>query len=221
MFACALCAARASTPFVLCTSVRPCCLVGTLFSGFPNLPAAVLRLDIGFILNVADDILNFFEFEAPQLLPPPPKRGAVAAGAAQASEAGGNGGGVPPSTSYSSSGQQLTPARRPLVYCKLGVADYGLDAGIRRVFGEAVRFAALARAGASGGGGNLLVHCRFGMNRSPTVATAVLMELEGLSLREAWRGLKACCPYAYPQLDNRRELVRFEASTRGLLWGVV
>jgi protein-tyrosine phosphatase len=39
----------------------------------------------------------------------------------------------------------------------------------------------------------VLVHCRFGMNRSPAVLTAVLMELEGLSLKHAWQSLKSLC----------------------------
>ena len=36
------------------------------------------------------------------------------------------------------------------------------------------------------------------------------MELEGLTLRDSWTSLKALCSSAYPQEDNRGELVAFE-----------
>jgi hypothetical protein len=53
------------------------------------------------------------------------------------------------------------------------------------------------------------------MNRSPTVAVALLMAVEGLSLRDAWTDLKRSCPSAYPQPDNREELVRWERLLTG------
>jgi len=42
------------------------------------------------------------------------------------------------------------------------------------------------------------------------VATAVLMQLEGLSLKEAWEQVKKAHHSAFPQPDNRAALVRYE-----------
>jgi hypothetical protein len=74
------------------------------------------RLDIGFVLNVADDIRNFFEFEAAAAAPP---------SASSASWSSSPGRLPRPSSSgaLAAAGQRpssLPPARRTLVYCKLG-----------------------------------------------------------------------------------------------------
>lgn len=68
-------------------------------------------------------------------------------------------------------------------YLQLGVADFGADAGIARVFPAAGRFVETALQTA---GGRMLIHCANGSNRSVTVAIAVLMQNFSLSLAEAW-----------------------------------
>ena len=68
-------------------------------------------------------------------------------------------------------------------YLQLGVADFGADAGIARVFPAAGRFVETALQTA---GGRVLIHCANGSNRSVTVAIAVLMQNFSLSLAEAW-----------------------------------
>lgn len=90
--------------------------------------------------------------------------------------------------------------------------DYGYDEGIERIFEEASLFAQRARemyvynghgddrnsAAADGkgkgapapAGSRLLIHCRYGLNRSPTVVVALLMTIEGMSLRDAWREVR-------------------------------
>jgi len=53
---------------------------------------------------------------------------------------------------------------------------------------------------------NFSLHCHL----NSQVATAVLMQLEGLSLKEAWEQVKKAHHSAFPQPDNRAALVRYE-----------
>ena len=124
----------------------------------------------------SDDIRNFFEHETPldrsaaATPPPTPPRASLSfrgsSNVSGSSDGSGSAGGP--------AGRSATPpfvgvGARPIAYCQLGVRDYGQDPGIARVFEAAARFAADARDASARGGGNLLIHCRFGMNRSPTV----------------------------------------------------
>ena len=82
-----------------------------------------------------------------------------------------------------------------LRYKNLRVKDYGYDAGISRIFEEAAAFGRQVRQRYEGvssrdkgpvtpnteeafkPGSRLLVHCRYGLNRSPTVVVAMLMQV--------------------------------------------
>lgn len=57
--------------------------------------------------------------------------------------------------------------------------------------------AALMVADLMAGGRTVLVHCRAGLERSPTVACAALM-LQGWSLDAAYRRVTECRPHALP-----------------------
>ena len=76
----------------------------------------------------------------------------------------------------------VSPPDSGITYLRLDVADFGADAGIRRVFSRAHAFVAEALAAGNG----VLIHCANGSNRSPTVAIAVLMHLYSWSLADAW-----------------------------------
>jgi len=93
-------------------------------------------------------------------------------------------------------------------YLRLEVKDMGLDEGISRVFESGISFVKEAH-------GPVLIHCKYGMNRSATMMIAVVMELTGWTLREAVDHVKAKRPVITPMTDNQRELAAFERKKRG------
>ena len=99
------------------------------------------------------------------------------------------------------------------IYCNLNVTDFGGDAGISRVFDQAVDFirkATLASEPEPGEGPGILVHCANGSNRSATVVIACLMILQGLDLKTAFDTVKKAHHKTHPLGDNRRQLMDFE-----------
>ena len=98
-----------------------------------------------------------------------------------------------------------------LVYENLGVGDFGTDAGIARVFPQAILFSRRAA-----GEGRLLVHCANGSNRSATVAIAVCMALKNLALADAWELVCERRTEAAPLRDNRAQLLEYEQETCGV-----
>ena|SRR3990167_5110233 len=98
-------------------------------------------------------------------------------------------------------------------YCNLHVADLGTDAGISRVFAKATLFvqSALKENPSS----KVLVHCAHGANRSATVVIALLMQLENLTLREAWIQVRRRRRFVSPLKDNQQELAKFEIQLHG------
>merc|ERR1712004_646111 len=68
-------------------------------------------------------------------------------------------------------------------YLHREIVDGGFDDSIVEVFSEAADFVREARDAH----GCALVHCYAGVNRSATVAMAVLMQIEDWTLAEAWR----------------------------------
>ena len=107
---------------------------------------------------------------------------------------------------------EADPAASFLTYRCLGIADFGGDAGIRRTFAAAAAFTREARA-SRGGTWRLLVHCANGSNRSATVAMALLMDTQGMTLAQAWALVKARRPAASPLADNRAQLLQHELVT--------
>ena len=100
-------------------------------------------------------------------------------------------------------------AEEGLTYLQLGVVDFGGDAGIMRVFDDAIAF---VNGVFRSDNGRVLIHCANGSNRSSTVAIAVLMGALGMSLAQAWALVHARRAEARPLQDNRRQLLAFESS---------
>jgi 3-oxoacyl-[acyl-carrier-protein] synthase III len=71
-------------------------------------------------------------------------------------------------------------------YLKLGIKDFGADAGIHRCFSDAMNFVQLALQQEKS---KILIHCANGSNRSVTITIAILMRLHGTSLSFALRSL--------------------------------
>ena len=87
-------------------------------------------------------------------------------------------------------------------YLNLNIGDFGTDKGISRVFDQAAQH--MKR------GQNLLIHCANGSNRSATVAMAVLMIVEGVTLCVAWEKVCTRHKQSAPLTDNRLQLLLFE-----------
>ena len=66
---------------------------------------------------------------------------------------------------------------------------------------------------ASASGRNVAVHCRGGIERSATVAAAVLIRREGLSAEEALRKLRTIAPQANPLPHQRAALEEWAESS--------
>ena len=102
------------------------------------------------------------------------------------------------------------------VYCNLNVTDFGGDAGISRVFDQAVDFIRKATLNCEsdepGVGPGILVHCANGSNRSSAVVIACLMILQGLDLETAFDTVKKAHKKTHPLGDNRKQLMDFERS---------
>lgn len=103
------------------------------------------------------------------------------------------------------------PIERRISHLRLEVSDFGTDAGISRVFPKAAAFI----KGAWECGGNVLVHCANGTNRSATVTVAICMILWDMSLIDSWSMVCSCRPSMAPLADNRAELIKYELKIRG------
>ena len=69
------------------------------------------------------------------------------------------------------------------VYERLDVADGGRDPGISRVFPKAIGFYTISN---TNGDGNMLVHCKYGVNRSATIMVLLVKHITGMSLQDAY-----------------------------------
>jgi hypothetical protein len=98
-------------------------------------------------------------------------------------------------------------------YLRLEVKDMGMDQGISRVFDSGISFVKDRKD--NKGNDGVLIHCKYGMNRSATMMIAVVMELQGWSLRETVEHVKKRRPVITPLSDNQRELAAFEVKLRG------
>lgn len=57
---------------------------------------------------------------------------------------------------------------------------------------------------------NILVHCKAGISRSPTIAIAYLMKWKRLHLQEAYEFVKQCRPQISPNLNFMGQLMNYE-----------
>jgi len=94
-------------------------------------------------------------------------------------------------------------------YAQLHVKDYGEDAGISRVFEEAKEFIEKCKEEK----GKVLVHCYHGMNRSVTVTIALVMMLEGITLKNSLFQVNNVRSTSI-DWDNVVELINFEKKIR-------
>ena len=63
--------------------------------------------------------------------------------------------------------------------------------------------------------GRVLLNCYHGINRSATVAMAVLMNIEGISLQEAWTLIKERRQLVNPFEGNKAKIAAWEKADRG------
>jgi protein-tyrosine phosphatase len=93
------------------------------------------------------------------------------------------------------------------------VSDFG-DTNLVPVFSACNEFIAAAKSE----GATILVHCRHGQNRSPTVVLAYLMEREGVSLKDAYHLVSTVRPNvavheAYFEQLRQLEISRYGANS--------
>lgn len=94
-------------------------------------------------------------------------------------------------------------------YLHYKIEDGGKDPKIVECFEAATCFVRQALEN----GDRVLVHCFMGINRSATVAIAVLMNIEGWTLREAYEHVKACRSIS-PFEGNKAKIALWELKTR-------
>jgi len=97
-----------------------------------------------------------------------------------------------------------------LKYFHMNIEDGGYDSSIVDAFTIAASFVEAAAKE----GGKVLIHCAMGVNRSATIAMAVLMQLQGWSLREAYEHVKARRPCIGPAKGNLEKIAAWELETR-------
>ena len=73
------------------------------------------------------------------------------------------------------------PTYNQFYYCRLDVKDGGRDSGISRVFPYAIKFVDLA------GDNGVLIHCKYGTNRSPTIAAVIVQHKLGIPMEQAYQ----------------------------------
>jgi len=96
-------------------------------------------------------------------------------------------------------------------YLHCEVVDGGGDESIVAAFQAVTEFVREATTQ----GGVVLLHCLMGINRSATVSMAVLMNLEGWTLQQAFEHVTKCRTCVSPFRGNRRFIAEWELETRG------
>lgn len=97
-------------------------------------------------------------------------------------------------------------------YMHVKIVDGGQDASIVACFEGATAF--VKDAAAASADNKVLVHCFMGINRSATVAMAVMMNLEGIDLRQAYEHAKLQRSRVEPFQGNNEKIACWELETR-------
>lgn len=91
------------------------------------------------------------------------------------------------------------------IYERLDVADGGRDPGISRVFPKATRFYTMANTNKDG---NMLVHCKYGINRSAAIMVLLVKHITGMSLQDSYNYV-ASRRRINILPDNQKELINY------------
>jgi len=67
----------------------------------------------------------------------------------------------------------------------------------------------------------VLIHCHAGVSRSPTIVLALLLQLRGMSLIEAWTHVKGLRPKVNPNAGFCQQLCDVELALRGRQTAIV
>ena len=86
-----------------------------------------------------------------------------------------------------------------------------VDANILSILEPSITFIESAKAL----GGACLVHCSFGMSRSPSIVLGYLMHTEQMSLAQAVRKVKGSRPVTAPNYGFMQQLANYEIELRG------
>ena len=95
-------------------------------------------------------------------------------------------------------------------YQQLPILD-SVDANILHILPMSIQFIESAKEA----GGACLVHCSFGMSRSPSIVLGYLMHTEQMSLAQAVRKVKGSRPVTAPNYGFMQQLANYEIELRG------
>jgi len=96
-------------------------------------------------------------------------------------------------------------------YLHIQIVDGGKDGGIVDAFKPAREFVEKAK----NAGGKVLIHCLHGVNRSATTAMAVLMQMEGLTLADAFQHVKTQRAQVAVMKGNMAKIAAWERTQTG------
>lgn len=99
---------------------------------------------------------------------------------------------------------------KPFKLKHIPLSDAG-DSSLEKILPKCFKFIDEAHAK----GGKVLLHCKLGVNRSPTVTIAYLMRKEGWNLRRAYEWVKQKRPQISPHEKYLNQLRQYEVSIFG------
>lgn len=111
---------------------------------------------------------------------------------------------------------RFPPASAPYKFCHVPVDDYGLSelsSASCDVLKRCFKFIEQARVG----NGRVFVHCRKGINRSPTIVLAWLVYHEGWTLKKAYEHVKQVRPMMSPHERYFEQLQELDKEKHGTI----
>lgn len=109
---------------------------------------------------------------------------------------------------------RFPPPNAPWVFLHVPVSDYG-DSDLGSVDSKTLRMCFAFMQKAKEENGVVLVHCRKGINRSPTIVIAWLMCNEGMTLKKAHTLVQQCRPCASPHEKYFKQLQTVDQRVHG------